>query len=251
LNAARGELVLQERGADVGLSILVEYYDELPHRGGRSEKGKVSVARMKRALDSYRRKVIGRYNEGTLQRLLHSPCERTRRAAVLALGLCGTMESNPHLARMLHDDDHAVRQMTTDALWNLWFRGAGDEALHELQRLVRTTSFEKQISDLDALLSRYPDFAEALNQRAIAYFRAGEWRKSIADCEAALKLNPFHFGALSGLAQCALKLNQPHRALQAFRQALAINPGLEGVRDTIRALEQSLSEEGESDIEPA
>ena len=57
----------------------------------------------------------------------------------------------------------------------------------------------------------------------------------------------YHFGALSGMAQCFLKLRKPKAALKAFRQAFRINPGLEGVEETIRALEDVLGEEGRRD----
>ena len=78
-------------------------------------------------------------------------------------------------------------------------------------------------------------------------FRLGEYQKSVADCAAVLRLNPCHFGAQSGMAQSYMKLKKPRAALRAFRNALRINPGLEGVEETIRALEDVLGEEGRRD----
>jgi hypothetical protein len=46
------------------------------------------------------------------------------------------------------------------------------------------------------------------------------------------------------MAQCFMKLHKPRAALRAFRNAFRINPGLEGIEDTIRALEDVLGEEG-------
>jgi hypothetical protein len=39
-------------------------------------------------------------------------------------------------------------------------------------------------------------------------------------------------------------LRQPKAALKAYRAAFQINPNLDGVEDTIRALERALGEEG-------
>ena len=70
--------------------------------------------------------------------------------------------------------------------------------------------------------------------------RIGDLASNIA--KRALELNPFHFGAQSGLAQCFVRLKKPRTALRAFRQALKINPDLDGVAESIRELEESLGE---------
>ena len=76
------------------------------------------------------------------------------------------------------------------------------------------------------------------NQRAILYFRRGEFARSVADCERALELNPYHFGAQAGMGQCFMKLRKPRAALRAFRQALQTNPTLTHLSETIETLER-------------
>jgi tetratricopeptide (TPR) repeat protein len=227
----------------VGTALLVEYYNELPEpREG--DNSKTWHARLEAALGKFRKKVEGRYNEGTLQRLLDTPSAEGRRAAVLALSLMGTMDSNTVLAGRLHDDDEVVRQLAADALWAVWSRGGSETHNRELQRLTRMRDRAKALAGLDNLIAKAPEFAEAYNQRAIRYYQAKEYYKSIADCEKTLQLNPFHFGAQSGLAQCYLNLRKPKAALKAYREAYRMNPNLEGVEETIRQLEISLGEEG-------
>jgi tetratricopeptide (TPR) repeat protein len=227
----------------VGTALLMEYYNELPDT--REVETATRAARLQTALESFKQKVAGRYTDGTLQRLLDSSDARTRRAAVLALGLMGHMKkSNAAVAALLHDEDRGVRQQAADALWSLWFRGDSETNGRELQRLVELRDMAKKQAGLDALIGRSPHFAEAYNQRAILYFQIGEWQKSITDCERVLKLNPHHFGAQNGMGQCYLQLGKPRPALKAFRNAYRINPTQRGLEDTIRALENALGEEG-------
>src|SRR5205823_3574179 len=130
----------------------------------------------------------------------------------------------------------SVRQLAVDALWSLWFRADSGANAQELQRLMRLRDTRKKLSGLNLLVEKAPHFAEAYNQRAILFFHLEELQKSIADCERVVKLNPHHFGAHAGMAQCYMKLGKPRPALKAFRHALRINPGMEGVEETIRAL---------------
>jgi tetratricopeptide (TPR) repeat protein len=87
------------------------------------------------------------------------------------------------------------------------------------------------------LIAVAPRFAEAYNQRAIIYFGQGRFAESAQDCERVLSLNPYHFGALSGLAECQLRMNRPDEAIKALRRSSKLQPYNTGLRDTIRVLE--------------
>jgi tetratricopeptide (TPR) repeat protein len=224
------------------MALLVEYYNELP--AVREGMKRADREAYRKAIEAFKRKVAARYTEGTLQRVLGSTDARARRAAVLALGLVGTMDGNRALAGALRDDDRGVRILAADALWSVWFRAGTAAQNQKLQRLAGLADADQALSGLNALLKEAPRFAEAYNQRAVVYYRLGQYQKSIADCERTLKFNPYHFGAQSGMAQCFMKLHKPRAALRAFRNAFRINPGLEGIEDTIRALEDVLGEEG-------
>ena len=228
--------------SDVGAALLVEYYNELPEIRP-SSKPAVKAARLK-ALQRFHQQVAERYLEGTLQRLLTSADVRTRRAATLGLESIGSLRSNRDVAARLRDSDRQVRQLAVGTLWAIWFRGDNPEHSQELQRLVQLDDMPAMLGGLTALIRKAPRFAEAYNQRAILYFRMEEHQKAVADCERTLKYNPYHFGALSGMAQCFMKLRRPRQALRAFRSAHRIYPGLEGIEQTIRALEEALGEEG-------
>ena len=217
---------------------LVDIYRDLPQLQAPDDPD-LWAARMHDALRVFRHRVLAHYTEGTLQRLLDHADVETRRAAVLSLGLVGTMESNALLARVLHDEDQTVARMAADALWQLWFRGGTPEQNDELQRVLHLPDFLQILAGLDDLLREAPRFAEVYNQRAILYFRRGEFARSVADCERTLELNPHHFGAQAGMGQCFLKLRRPRAALRAFRLALETNPTLSHLAETIESLERS------------
>ncbi|MCS6849877.1 MAG: tetratricopeptide repeat protein [Gemmataceae bacterium] len=229
----------------MGLPLLVEWFNELPDAA--ITQSLLAPGEAAKALARFHRRVSERYAEGTLQRLLHQTDARTREAAVLALSVSGSMKSNKLLIGRLGDANRRVRQLAQDALWAIWFRAAGPACAEELQRLRHLRDRRQALPELTALIRKAPRFAEAYNQRALMYFHLGQYPQAIADCERALKLNPFHFGAYSGMAQCYMKLNRPRAALRAFRAAYRLNPNLEGILETIRALEDAIGSDGHAD----
>ncbi len=141
-----------------------------------------------------------------------------------------------------------VSELAADALWSLWFRADSPENNQELHRLMKLPiagdAAREVLAGYRALVTKAPRFAEAYNQRAIAFYRLGDMAKSIADCEKALRLNPYHFGAASGMAQCFMKQKKLRAALRSYRRANRINPHLDGVKQVIDSLERMLGEKG-------
>lgn len=225
-------------------SLLVEYYLQIPE--GRRSEGRPRKAH-KVAIEVFKQRTAARYSEGTLLRLVENGDNLSRRAALFALGLLGTMNACAGIAARLHDEERQTAQMAADTLWTIWFRGDRPANNQELQRLARLRQRDKALAGLNALIARAPEFAEAYNQRAILYFRLKKLECAIADCEKTLELNPYHFGAQAGLGQCYLQMRKHRAALKAFRAALRLNPHMNGVAETIRALENALGEEERRD----
>ncbi|NBO93277.1 MAG: tetratricopeptide repeat protein [Planctomycetia bacterium] len=243
--------------------LLVEFFDALPEDAlqgvedlpadrqamnpatNSAPKATGGKAKRRAALHLFNQKVREKYTEGTLMRLAQADNLQIRKSAVFALGQVGTLAANQVLARILHDDDSDVADVASAALWRVWFRGDDTTASDELYRIVRLRDAEQAILALDALLAKADSFAEAYNQRAILMYRTGKFDRAAKDCARVIKLNPHHFGAQAGMGQCLLRLRRQPAALKAFRQALRINPRLDGVAATVRALENALGgEEG-------
>ena len=219
--------------------LLIEYYDRLPQLAAGDDED-LWAAGVQDRMKVFRDGVNAKYTEGTLQRLLATGGTRVRRASALALGFVGTMASNASLAGGLKDDDLLVRRFASDGLWEIWFRAGTADENQRLQEALCQPDPDRVRDALDALVTDAPKFAEAYNQRAIVLFRRGDFNRAVSDCQAALKLNPFHYGAASGMGQCYLKLKKPRAALRAFRQALDLNPSIDNLHDTVRALQQAL-----------
>ena len=191
-------------------------------------------------VEAFRQHVAARYTEGTLGRLIESGDTQARRGAVLALGLFGSFESNAAVARALRDSDPTVRSLADNALWAIWFRADTPENNEDLERvrdLISRRRLEQAVEMATRLVARAPRFAEAYNQRAIAHFFQDHFEESAADCRRVLERNPYHFGALAGLARCQLKLDRRRDALNTFRRALRLQPFNDGLRDVVAALE--------------
>lgn len=228
-------------------SLLLQWYNALPQRRS-GERAREWNQRFRRALQNFRRQIQARYFESALENLLGWGDSEVRQAACLALGLTGTMGTNAALAQRLLDEDPIVCELAADALWSIWFRADAHENNLELQRLIALKlsqeTADQVLSGFHALIKKAPRFAEAYNQRALVYFRLGDYAKAVADCDKAMRLNPFHFGAASGMAQSFMKQRKFRAALRTYRRACRLNPNLTGLKQVIESLEKKLGEEG-------
>jgi tetratricopeptide (TPR) repeat protein len=198
-----------------------------------------------RDIDQFRGRVLARYTEGTLGRVLTTSADvMARRGAVLALGMFGRFEeSNEVLGRALGDQDTVVRTMAESALWAVWFRADSEEnnrILERIRQLIDLRRPEDAETLATGLIARSPRFAEAYNQRAIARFVLGRFAESAEDCRRVIQLNPYHVGALTGLAQCQIHLGEPREALQTLRRALKVQPHSALIREGIQVLEAQI-----------
>jgi tetratricopeptide (TPR) repeat protein len=131
----------------------------------------------------------------------------------------------------------------TRAIWALW--STSDDS--NVNELMQQGLIAMQRQDLDAALDRFdqmvkyaPEFAEGWNKRATVYFMRGEFEESVKDIEQTLKLEPRHFGALSGLGMIYEELDRNDQALKAFEAALEANPFLPGAKQQVDALRKKL-----------
>jgi tetratricopeptide (TPR) repeat protein len=168
-----------------------------------------------------------------------------RAEAVAWIASHGTQADAPVLKERLTDDSPLVRTVAEQGLWELWSRSGDDGVDALLARGVgemRAGDLDASIATFSAVIERKPDFAEGWNKRATARFLAGDFRRSLADCDEVMKRNPLHFGALAGYGQIYFQLEQYEKAIEYWRRALDVNPNMAGVEISIRATEQLIAE---------
>ena len=151
------------------------------------------------------------------------------------------MADQPLLLRQLRDTDARVRATAEQALWLVWSR-SGDAVIDKLLAAgieqMQAGRLEDAIASFGEVIRRRPAFAEGWNKRATAYYLAGDFQRSLADCDEVVKRNSSHFGALSGYGQIYFQLEQYDRAIAAWRRALAVNPNMLGLEENIRQVEK-------------
>jgi tetratricopeptide (TPR) repeat protein len=169
-----------------------------------------------------------------------------RQCAAIALGHVGKRGSVSRLIDRLRDPSDRVRAAADEAIWEVWFNLGSDQAnrlIDRAKRHARQRDYGEAIALMDEAIDHEPEFAEAYNQRAIIYFQMGEYAESAADCRRVLKRMPRHYGALSGLGQCLMRMGRHAEALETFRRTRKINPNL-NLDGAIEKLKERLDQRG-------
>ena len=115
---------------------------------------------------------------------------------------------------MLHADDPELVALAEATLWQVWSRSGSPaveplfaEGLHAMEG----QDWLGAVAAFSRVVEAVPTFAEGSNKRATARYLATHYATSIADCEEVVRLNPHHFGALSGQGLCHAALGSSAR----------------------------------------
>lgn len=126
-------------------------------------------------------------------------------------------------------------------IWALWSANDSPTAealLGQAARAMNDGAPAEALSILDKVIGANPDYAEAWNKRATLYFMMKKDDASLKDIDKVLELEPRHFGALAGRGMILQRQKKYGAALDAYREALKLNPGMESVKDSIKELER-------------
>jgi tetratricopeptide (TPR) repeat protein len=94
---------------------------------------------------------------------------------------------------------------------------------------------------LDEAIALKPTYAESWNRRATLNFVLGNYRKSMADIEQVLKLEPRHFGALSGMAAILATTGNDEITLKAWERVLDVYPADRAAQEQVNTLSEKLA----------
>ncbi|MGA2638011.1 tetratricopeptide repeat protein [Methylocella sp.] len=126
-----------------------------------------------------------------------------------------------------------------DAIQHIWLQSQSDTANLIMQRAMlasRMRNYPLALTLLDRLVALEPNWAEAWNQRATVRFLAEDFDGSMADIDKVLKLEPRHFGALTGMGVILQREGLDKRALEVFNKALEIYPAQPDLKDSVDKL---------------
>ena len=113
-------------------------------------------------------------------------------------------------------------------IWNLWLNnGSSKRSNSQMQRgleLLQNGKLDQALSLFKNLSKKDPIWAEPINKIATIKFLQGDYIGSRNDIKLTLKLEPRHFGAISGLVQINIILKQYKQALKNLEYVLKIHP---------------------------
>ena len=126
------------------------------------------------------------------------------------------------------------------AAWNHSGSPSMDFLAHRADQAMAEKDYDAALAFLNDLVRLAPEFAEGWNKRATLHFVLEDYGKSLDDIARTLKLEPRHFGALSGLGIILDRIGDQTGALEAYRRAVEIHPNLPGAQDGIRKLSKEV-----------
>ncbi|MCA0339543.1 MAG: hypothetical protein LCH99_07390 [Proteobacteria bacterium] len=142
--------------------------------------------------------------------------------------------------------EHAAARIA-DRIWERW-RRSGSSSIDLLMLwsddAMKAEKFAVALDFLDQVTVLQPDYAEGWNKRATVHFMMKNFRKSMADIDQTLRLEPRHFGALSGMGQILKDTGQKQLALRAYERVLAIYPMMRSAQNEVATLSEELAGQG-------
>ncbi|MFT6302422.1 MAG: tetratricopeptide (TPR) repeat protein [Granulosicoccus sp.] len=158
-----------------------------------------------------------------------------------------TAEELPALfAQLLNETDSESSTALEGQIWQHWLSAPDKNSanlLSQISNAMGVRRFEIALRLSNQLVDSYPDFAEAWNKRATIHYLMRNYAMSVADIRETVRLEPRHFGAISGLGMIFLQENNIPAALQAFEQVLKISPASSNAKRSVERVRREIGRE--------
>jgi tetratricopeptide (TPR) repeat protein len=139
----------------------------------------------------------------------------------------------------LQAEDAGDAQRIEERIWANWQQNPSPTAellLRQAGVAMADGALDTSETMLNELIGTYPDYAEALDRRAMLYFKLQRHDDALADIEQVLEMEPRHFGALAGRGMIYAAQGRISEAKRSLEEALAINPHMEAVKAALKQL---------------
>jgi tetratricopeptide (TPR) repeat protein len=143
----------------------------------------------------------------------------------------------------LQSDETENRARVEKKIWREWRRSGSDSVDFLLERGMDSMSngnIQTAIEHFTAAIDHAPDFAEAWNMRATAFFMMDEFGLSVSDIQETLRLNPRHFGAMGGFGMILEQTERPKQAIEVYKRLLDVHPHNQSAQDAVARLNELL-----------
>jgi len=121
---------------------------------------------------------------------------------------------------------------------------SADLLLKRTDQAMEAKDFDTARTIAQKLTDVAPNFAEAWHRRAILATHKEDYEDALASLRRALALQPKNFEALAELGQILEEYNDKPHALEAYRQAQALDPFIDGIKDRVRELTKAVEGQG-------
>jgi tetratricopeptide (TPR) repeat protein len=119
-----------------------------------------------------------------------------------------------------------------------------DLLLKRADQAMEAMDFDTARTLTQKLTDISPNFAEAWHRRATLAAHKEDYEDAISSLRHTLALQPKNFEALAELGEILEEYNDKPHALEAYRQAKALDPFIDGVDDRIRELSKAVEGQG-------
>ena len=117
------------------------------------------------------------------------------------------------------------------------------ELLFQGTRLMNVGELSKAYKLFTQIIATEPDWSEAWNKRATVLYLMNRYESSLDDIKITLKLEPRHFGALSGQALNYIELKKYEKAIESYEAAQKIYPLLDSAKKMIPELQDLIKDQ--------
>ena len=113
-------------------------------------------------------------------------------------------------------------------IWSIWHKLPSNKFLTNkldfATQLMYRGNYQFALHIFNNIIYRDPDWSEAWNKRATLLYLMNDFQRSLKEIDHTLKLEPHHFGALSGRAQIYIKLEKYEKAIDDLKKIKNIHP---------------------------
>ena len=132
--------------------------------------------------------------------------------------------------RLKQSENPILARNYESKIWKLWLNdGSSDASNIQMQKgvdLLNNGKLDQALTIFKDISKKDPNWAESYNKIATIKFLKGDYYGSINNIKKTLKLEPRHFGAISGLVQINIILKKYEEALINLDYVLDIHPNI-------------------------